>query len=427
MSDFSRVNNPQVPLFDYFRNPLAKPSNPTVVSDTPNVTVINKTPAAPADQLTVADQGSATPSVSLEPAQPQFINHTVKRGETLSDIAKKYLGDPKRFQEIFKANEDDMRNPNDLRIGMVLKIPAPAGTTVSEPVTTPDPVENTPEVTPTTPTTEPAPAEFTSHTVKRGESLSSIALRVLGDSERYMEIYNANRDQMKTPNSLQPGMTLRIPTAAKPTETKPDPSQPTGETQATDEAAAVDNTDLTAGAQELLTAMQDYQQYHAKLGHTTRTQTSAADLRKIAIELDAASRAFGVDPKLMLAVFAHESGGINPGAKSTTGAGGLGQLTSIAIRQVHFMAGIGKGASARQPYSQYKGNFVQNARTIRDRFDIKSNIWTSVAYMSYELNDRARLGRGIQKTLNRYGDPHVKDYAGKVNAEAQTLFGTKLY
>jgi|HubBroStandDraft_6_1064221.scaffolds.fasta_scaffold04475_5 hypothetical protein len=50
------------------------------------------------------------------------------------------------------------------------------------------------------------------HRVRRGDTLTRIALHYLGDSRRYREIFEANRDQLRTPNDrLKIGMTLRIP------------------------------------------------------------------------------------------------------------------------------------------------------------------------------------------------------------------------
>ncbi len=49
--------------------------------------------------------------------------HTVKSGETLSSIAADYLGSSARFEDIYEANSDLLKNPNDLRVGMKLKIP----------------------------------------------------------------------------------------------------------------------------------------------------------------------------------------------------------------------------------------------------------------------------------------------------------------
>ena len=50
--------------------------------------------------------------------------HTVIAGETLSKIAKTYLGDAKRYMEIFKANADQLSNPDQIKVGQQLKIPA---------------------------------------------------------------------------------------------------------------------------------------------------------------------------------------------------------------------------------------------------------------------------------------------------------------
>lgn len=387
--------------------------------------------SAPAgDGVKVSPQGSATPTLALvgEPPQPQFIDHVVKRNETLGKIAQQHLGSFDKNMVIFNANRDQLDNPDDLRIGMTLKIPVPAGSQPSkppvqpaQPVKPPEQPVQPPAEQPVAPTT-PEPAKpAVQYTVRRGDSLSSIALATLGDSERYMEIYQANRNQMKDPDALHQGMVLTIPGE------KTRPGTPGKPSQVTAPAVPLDMSGLTPEAQELAKAMQNYQQYHAKLGNTDRTKTTPAQILEIAKELDSAAKAFNVDPKMMLAVYAHESGGINPGARSGTGAGGLGQLTSVAIRQVHFMAGIGKGHPGVEPYNQYKGNYVQNTRTIRDRYDIKANVWTSVAYMSYELNERAGLGKGIAKALKRYGDPNVSTYANKVNAEYQTLFGSKLF
>lgn len=49
--------------------------------------------------------------------------HVVQRGETLSSIAAKLLGDRGRFQEIFEANRDQLDDPNDVKLGMTLKVP----------------------------------------------------------------------------------------------------------------------------------------------------------------------------------------------------------------------------------------------------------------------------------------------------------------
>lgn len=378
------------------------------------------------------DQPSATPETPAAPAEPPtHAHHRVRRGENLSDIAQKFLGDRNRYMEIYDMNRSRLSNPNDLRIGMVLDLPLPPGSVVEEP----EPVSAVPPVAPTQPTAPAAepvaptrppsrPEFFVEHTVKRGESLSELALTYLGDGERYMEIFNANRDQLSAPENLKIGMKLQIPTHPNSQAVNRSPAT----TSKVSNAAPVTALEgMTPRATELFQAMQRYQQYHAQRGNTQRTRTTQAQMREIAVELDKAGKAFNVDPKMMLALFAHESGGINPRARSHTGAGGLGQLTGIAIRQIHHMSGIAKGFRGEAPYNQHKGNFVQSTRNINQRYDIKANVWTSTAYMSYELTDRAHLGRGVERALKRYGDPNVPTYANKVNAEYKTLFGGRLF
>ena len=49
-----------------------------------------------------------------------------------------------------------------------------------------------------------------------GDSLRSLAKRYLGSSDRYLEIYEANRDVLKSPELLEIGMRLKIPSAVPP-------------------------------------------------------------------------------------------------------------------------------------------------------------------------------------------------------------------
>lgn len=75
-------------------------------------------PAAPR-----ADFGNVQSGVSsTAPAAAQ--TYTVSKGDTLSKIAKQFYGNANRWHEIFDANRDQISNPDLIRPGQVLKIPA---------------------------------------------------------------------------------------------------------------------------------------------------------------------------------------------------------------------------------------------------------------------------------------------------------------
>ena len=50
--------------------------------------------------------------------------HTVAKGDTLWNIAKKYYGDGSKYTVIFKANKDKIQNANKIYPGQVITIPA---------------------------------------------------------------------------------------------------------------------------------------------------------------------------------------------------------------------------------------------------------------------------------------------------------------
>jgi len=64
--------------------------------------------------------------------------------------------------------------------------------------------------------TAPAPAPQEQwYTVAAGDSLSKIAKRFYGDAQQWRRIYDANREQVKNPDLIQPGWRLRIPDSAQ--------------------------------------------------------------------------------------------------------------------------------------------------------------------------------------------------------------------
>lgn len=52
-----------------------------------------------------------------------YARHTVKSGETLGKIAKHYYGDASKYQKIFTANSDILKNPDVIHPNQELIIP----------------------------------------------------------------------------------------------------------------------------------------------------------------------------------------------------------------------------------------------------------------------------------------------------------------
>ena len=69
------------------------------------------------------------------------------------------------------------------------------------------------------PQSQSAPASAgtaaSTYTVKPGDTLSKIAKEHLGNANAYMDIFNANKDQLSDPDKIKPGQVLKIPVVAR--------------------------------------------------------------------------------------------------------------------------------------------------------------------------------------------------------------------
>jgi nucleoid-associated protein YgaU len=61
---------------------------------------------------------------------------------------------------------------------------------------------------------EAAAAALSTYTVQAGDTLSKIAKDRLGNANAYMQIFDANKDQLTDPNKIKPGQVLKIPQRA---------------------------------------------------------------------------------------------------------------------------------------------------------------------------------------------------------------------
>lgn len=178
--------------------------------------------------------------------------YVTSKGDSLQSISELFYNKKERWMEIFNLNKDKVGRGGSLKPGTVLLIPAVRGPspTTEEMIATPQrrtltptrmlPVGQTltplagesvePELaepiapgttlspvqedskkkpTPKAEKQETAPKPRT-YTVLAGDTLSSIAEKVYGDSKRWKEIYNANKDKVER-GAVSPGQVLIIP------------------------------------------------------------------------------------------------------------------------------------------------------------------------------------------------------------------------
>lgn len=141
--------------------------------------------------------------------------YLVQKGDTMQTIAKSQLGSTNKWQLIAKANPTV--DPTRMKIGTKLVIPAVNGTVSGETTIASTGSTGSSASTKTasssntrgTGNTATASASGGTHTVAKGETLSSIAKKYYGDSKLWKSIASAN--PKINPNSLAVGDKLTIP------------------------------------------------------------------------------------------------------------------------------------------------------------------------------------------------------------------------
>ena len=159
---------------------IATPATAPASTATPARVVAVTTPTIAAVPVSATPTPAPTPTAST----PQ--SYTVKAGDTLSGIAEKVGAST---ADIMRAN--NLKETSLLQIGQVLQIPSPLSATA----------------TPAQPSQfTPTPANYTTYTVKNGDTISGIASSF---GMTMQDIVSLNG--LDSPDKLQIGQTLKIP------------------------------------------------------------------------------------------------------------------------------------------------------------------------------------------------------------------------
>lgn len=145
------------------------------------------------------------------PTQPLI--HKVQQSESLRTLAERYLGDPNRWTEVFVLNQGQsqagggsLTDPIRLQPGWELIMPADARLPTSVELNRDAITETNYQVD--LPSFEP---DSTKITVQPGDTLWELAAHHLDDPERWVDIFDSNRDTVQDPNVIMPGWELRLP------------------------------------------------------------------------------------------------------------------------------------------------------------------------------------------------------------------------
>ncbi len=145
------------------------------------------------------------------------------------------------------------------------------------------------------------------YTVQAGDSLSIISQKQLGDVNKWVDIYDANKDQISDPNSIYPGEVLKMP------------EESTIQTMPVYSDDVVPNV-VTQNITESQVPVYTLPVYSAPV--FTSAPRGASNYQDV---ITTAAAKYGVDATLMNKIISCESG-YNPNAYNPSGATGIAQF-----------------------------------------------------------------------------------------------------
>jgi nucleoid-associated protein YgaU len=140
------------------------------------------------ESLPVAEE-----SAPVEPAYPR--SYVIQKGDSFAKISRKIFGDEKWTARIVKANPGI--DPLNLQVGSEIELPDISTDSTGTVRTGGNLIKMRTDVN--------------TYTVKENDTLFKIAEKTYGNKRAWKKIYEANRDILLDPDSLIPGMELRLP------------------------------------------------------------------------------------------------------------------------------------------------------------------------------------------------------------------------
>ena len=121
--------------------------------------------------------------------KPQYRIVTIKKGDTLASISKRFYGNPMKFKRIIRANRDIKSASTQLHLGQKIIVPIIKSKKTEKKVTN----------------------KRRMVTVRKGDTLAIIAKRFYGDSSKYKKIVNANYKIKNEHTPLHIGQKIYVP------------------------------------------------------------------------------------------------------------------------------------------------------------------------------------------------------------------------
>ena len=92
------------------------------VGNTKGITKVDNQMRVPLSSLP-APPPTAAPTDDADADEEAVVFYPVEKGETLSGIAKRLYGGPKKYMKIFEANKPMLKHPDKIYPGQVLRVP----------------------------------------------------------------------------------------------------------------------------------------------------------------------------------------------------------------------------------------------------------------------------------------------------------------